>query len=506
MTRNSGRAAWALALVLVAGSFFGELNKNEKRGQEIYFHGTADGKEIPALLDNGQTRVNASILPCAGCHGLDGRGKTEGGIAAPDITWNTLTKPYAVTRPDGRSRRPYTESTLKRAVVMGLDPGGGPLQPAMPRFQLSYNDGNDLVAFLKQLGQTADPGISDTSIRIGVLLPQPELLPQLHDGIVKSVTAYFNDINNGGGIYGRRIELKFFDLPSSSQQSPAAVRAWLERESIFALTGSFLAKEESSLAPVLKETGTPLICAFVLDPDTGSGPVNPYVFYLDAGLRGEVEELARTAEKLFPHGARVAIAEPDYEVTHKLAGYLRNRLSAPEWSISTIAPDADGCRKAARTQIIFWLSPQFSPATLRECSDALDGQTTFLVPGSFASPGLLELPNEMDHKVFVTLPSPIPDKEAGNGSGAKDQATPWPNREAELPAIASARLLTWALQHAGRDLSRHSLVEALEGAYHLDLGSGISVSYGPNRRIGGSGQTVYAISSHHLEPVNMDSP
>jgi hypothetical protein len=104
-------------------------------------------------------------------HGTEGKGKNEGGVVPPDITWATLTKPYLVARPGAGSRPRYTEGTLKRAVALGLDSGGRPLQSVMPRFQLSYRDANDLVAFLKKLGRVSDPGLSDSEIRIGVVLP-----------------------------------------------------------------------------------------------------------------------------------------------------------------------------------------------------------------------------------------------------------------------------------------------------------------------------------------------
>jgi len=513
MTRSNSRLSW---LLLLCPAFYacaiavGFPGAEEQRGKEIYYRGTASGKEIFALLDGGQTRVNASVIPCAGCHGADGRGKNEGGVAAPDITWAALTKPYSVPRPDGRSRPPYTESSVKRAIAMGMDSGGQPLLPVMPRFQLSYQDANDLVVFLKQLGQVADPGVFDSSIRIGIVLPQPERLPALHDAIRKSLSTYFDDINNAGGIYSRRIELKFFDLQASGTESAVHLRAWLERESVFALTGSFLARDESSLAPILNETATPLICAFVLDPDVDS-PLDPYVFYLDAGLRGEVEELIDFAQKQMPGGTRVTIAAPNYDITRKLGDYIKTSLSGTGRSISTISPDVDGCRSAAANsspQIIFWLSPQLSVATLRECSDVVGKQARFLLPGSFAGPELLNLPDSMNYRVFVTMPDSNSNNEnVANATYKAANGQPWFNQDSgERPALASARLLMWALQRAGRDLSRQKLLEALEGVYNLDLGFGFSVTYGPNRRIGGSANKIYVIDlrSHTLEPVNSD--
>ena len=63
--------------------------------------------------------VPASAVPCAGCHGRDGKGKPEGGVTPSDLTWTALTRPYGVTHPGGRKHPPYDARLLKRAVSMG---------------------------------------------------------------------------------------------------------------------------------------------------------------------------------------------------------------------------------------------------------------------------------------------------------------------------------------------------------------------------------------------------
>src|SRR6266403_1968586 len=94
-------------------------------------------------------RVPASVMPCAGCHGRDGRGKPEGGVTPPNITWDNLTKPYGMTREDGRKRITYTGALLKQAILMGVDPGGVKLQAAMPRYSFTQSDFADLLAYLR---------------------------------------------------------------------------------------------------------------------------------------------------------------------------------------------------------------------------------------------------------------------------------------------------------------------------------------------------------------------
>src|SRR5690349_13557972 len=77
------------------------LTPQERRGKALYLRGESPtGREITALM--GEVDVPASTLPCAGCHGARGEGKTEGGVTAGNLTWAHLLKPYGHTHPTGR--------------------------------------------------------------------------------------------------------------------------------------------------------------------------------------------------------------------------------------------------------------------------------------------------------------------------------------------------------------------------------------------------------------------
>jgi len=262
------------AYLLLVPSLLAQLSASERCGKEIYMRGVGgSGKEIVALLDNGQTRVPATLTPCGSCHGADGRGKPEGGVVPPDITWDALTKPYGVYRTNGRSHAPYTESTFKRAFTMGTDPSGNKLDTVMPRFQLSYEDAACLVAFMKKLGHLADPGITDESIRIGVLLGPSDTL------IRTTLAQYFDKFNRDGGVYGRTVELVFHDREGATR-----LAQWLNRASVFALIGNDLTGAESDVAPVLNDAETPSIWASAAEPDLRQ-PLKPYVFYVRVASR-----------------------------------------------------------------------------------------------------------------------------------------------------------------------------------------------------------------------------
>src|SRR5438067_3927554 len=102
---------------LSASSLIGQLTLAEEHGKHIYLRGTSpSGQGITALLGKTDTEVPASVLTCASCHGYDGRGKPEGGVAPSNITWEALTKPYGITHPSGYSSAPLPGALIPPAT------------------------------------------------------------------------------------------------------------------------------------------------------------------------------------------------------------------------------------------------------------------------------------------------------------------------------------------------------------------------------------------------------
>jgi mono/diheme cytochrome c family protein len=153
-------------------------------GEHIFREGVSPrGTPLVATVGRGDA-VPAALLPCVNCHGADGRGRREGGVRPADISPSALLRPL---RDERRQRPAYDASRLRRAITMGIDAGGQPLDAAMPRYALSLADADDLLAYLANLDQRHEAGVAPDRLRIGVrgaVLVAPEQ-----------------------EIYGRRIEL-----------------------------------------------------------------------------------------------------------------------------------------------------------------------------------------------------------------------------------------------------------------------------------------------------------
>ena len=89
---------------------------------------------------------------------------------------------------------------------MGWDPAGHTLSVAMPRYQIAPEDLADLIAYIRQIDRVSVPGVSESSIRIGVALPPDSPFDLRSDVIKRAIAAYIETINQTGGVYRRKLE------------------------------------------------------------------------------------------------------------------------------------------------------------------------------------------------------------------------------------------------------------------------------------------------------------
>ena len=112
-------------------------------GERIYYTGI-NSKGEAIKNSHGMQGVG-----CAMCHGADAKGMKMMMMDVPALRWETLTNPLGYTHPNGREHAAFTESSFKTCVLAGFDPGGNQLSTMMPRWQMSNEDLDELIDYLK---------------------------------------------------------------------------------------------------------------------------------------------------------------------------------------------------------------------------------------------------------------------------------------------------------------------------------------------------------------------
>ena len=481
-----------------------ELSPAEKRGKAFYLRGaSASGDEITAMM--GEIDVPASTLTCAGCHGTRAEGKTEGGVTAGNLTWSNLTKLYGHNHEDGRKHPAFSEISFTRALTAGVDPAGNKLAVAMPKYRMSQQGMADLIAYLKRIETDFDPGISENNIVIGTLLPDNEALSGLAQSMSDVLQAYFAEVNNSGGIYNRKIELRVIHGDANSTVSN--LKHLIDDDQVFAVVSGLTAGAEEGVAGLTREKEVPFIGPSALLPQRGL-PLNRYVFYLLPGLKEQACALViSAAKKQNGAQARVAILSPGIEFDRTIAATMEEQ--AKKLHLNSVTTDyyIQDRFSAARyigelnqkgIDTIFFLGSGTEAAMLLNEAASIGWTPSVYMLGNLVGRNISDaVTMKMKDRVFLGFPT-VPADVSPNGAAEytallqRNRLTP-NHAAAQASAIAAARILVHALALCGKDLTRERLVTTLEGLYEYDTGLMPKITFGPNRRIGALGAYVVTL-------------
>lgn len=491
---------------LQSGSKQGQrwLSLEEKRGKAFYLRGeSSNGQEITAQI--GEIDVPASTLTCAGCHGARGEGKKEGGVTAGSLTWSYLTTPYGHADEGGRKHPAFSENSFIRTLTAGLDPGGNKISVAMPRYRMPQQDMANVIAYLKRIELDTDPGLTETSIVVGTLLPEKGALNGLAQSMGDVLMAYFAEVNRRGGIYNRKIELRL--MYGDAALTLANMKHLIEDEQVFAIVSGLTAGADTSVAALSQEKEVPFIGPSTLLPQRGL-PLNRYVFYLLPGLKEQARTLVNfAAQKTNPKESRVAIISPDADFSRQIAASIEDQTKKlggnPATGIYYRREEFNAARSVSELKqqgvdTVFLLGSGVAAGALFKEAEAAGWTPAFYLLGSLVGREITEIvPAKMKDKIFLAFPT-IPSDVSPAGAAECSELLGKDNRgsrhaAAQASAIAAAKILVHGLELSGKDLSRERLVTMIEGLYEYDTGLMPRITFGPNRRIGALGSYIVTI-------------
>jgi ABC-type branched-subunit amino acid transport system substrate-binding protein len=492
----------ALAALALAAPAGGVLTLREAAGRQIYREGTSpSGRPISAFLAG--TSVPASAVACATCHGPDGSGRPEGGVVPPPVGWSELARKGGHVHDAGRRHPAFDRRSAIRAITEGVDPAGNALDPAMPRFSLSREDAESLVAYLRVVEREADPGVGEKALRVATVLPTAGRAAAVGEVMRRVLEASFAELNAGGGLHGRRLVLAVAGYDSDRGGAAEALAALVAADPPFALVSGLAPGAAEALAALAERERLPLVAPFTAETP-GPRDGGRYVFYAFAGLREQARALARAAARERPararaavlHGRDPALAAAGEAAAAELRAAGFEGVDVVALEAGRIDPDL-ARRLGDEVPVLLLGGERELAALLRGAAEAGTAPDVHAL-AQLAARAAAQPPPEFRGRIRLAFPAAPGGERPGAAdalgrlrerAGLEDVARP-----AQVCAATAAVLLAEGLRRAGRSLSRERLVAALEGLADFDAGGLVPpVTFGPGRRVGAPGAWVLAL-------------
>ena len=347
------------------------------------------------------------------------------------------------------------------------------------------------------LSYAADPGITDTSITIGMSSPFTGPNGAYGLDMRQTIEAYFEQVNKAGGIHGRKLELVALDDGYETEKTVANTKTLINDKKAFALLAYYGSSPTTeAMNTVFGPAKVPLIGtisgAGTLREPVSDNPNSRYMFNVRASYANETEAIVNQMASLGLkriavfyqndgfgksglEGVTAALKKHNLEPI-AIGSVERNSIdvSSAVESISKVTPQAvvmvtlykptaafvKAMKKAGQNPMLMTLSPVGTEQLVKELGAEARGIGISQVvpyPWNDVSPTVREYQKLLGK------------------SGSYSYYG--------MEAFLMARTLTEGIKRSGKDLSREKLVSTLENTNNLELGE-YRVSYTPNSHPG----------------------
>jgi branched-chain amino acid transport system substrate-binding protein len=155
-----------------------------------------------------------------------------------------------------------------------------------------------------------EPGVSDKEIRIGNLMPYTGPLAAFA-AIGKAEAAYFDMINDRGGINGRKLRFLSFDNNSDASTALDLTRGLVERHDILLMFGSFGTPDNLAVRKYLNESRIPQLFVASGDDEWSKPDAFPWTMGWQPSFRAEGRIYANYIQAYYPGRKIVALWQND---------------------------------------------------------------------------------------------------------------------------------------------------------------------------------------------------
>ncbi len=343
-----------------------------------------------------------------------------------------------------------------------------------------------------QTAKAQSSGIVDNRIVLGQSAPFSGAATQLGLQFHLGAQLYFEQLNQKGGVNGRRIELRRLDDGYEPERCAANTKQHIS-DGVFALFGYIGTPTSVVALPLATEAKIPFFAPF-----TGAqvlrDPFNRYAIHVRASYYDETAAIVRQItttgiKKIAVFYQNDAYGKAGLEGVNRALSAL-NMQPAGLGTFERNTIDVDKALSdimAQRPEAIVQIGAYKACATFIRKVRAV-GYAGNLYNVSFVgTQALSEELGAMARGVVVSQVMPFPYSPVTLLSGEylaalKDKRGVNPNYSG-MEGYVAAKVFTEAVKRAGANLSRESFIAAVEGMRSVDFG-GFPVEFGPNKHTG----------------------
>lgn len=524
------RYAVALWLLMPAlGCLVAVANELLSVGRGIYLSGAlAHGTSVSALTQR-DVALPAAAAACATCHRRSGLGGSEGTAKVPPITAAALFAPRAAAP----TRSAYTERSLIRAITSGIDANGRLLDSLMPRYALDPNASEAIAAYLRQLGPTNSPGVSDDKVHLATVIAD-DAPAGAHAAIERVLMRYFQ-IKNGGSRReleraaaarrhpnGSRADRAFriwtlaiWRLHGPSSTWTSQLRQLELEQAPFALLSGATGADWQVVHEFCEQRGIPCILPIAEPPVTADGDF--YSLYFSPGVHLDARVTANHLARRLPNKkSKVAVFRRGDTRSDSAWSAFRTRwreLGFAEPSQEIVIGDVvTAVRASANREIpeamVLWLDPQ----SLAKATSALSGlrrlSPVLYTAESFTDLSQLPVPLSVGSRIRHVYPYSLPNTKGASfarervwlqGQGLGDLDVRLAGQ-----ALFACHVVGEQLAGIGNNFSREYFLEGLE---HMLDGAPMTslfprTSLGPQQRFLSRGAYIVGKERDGLDARN----
>jgi branched-chain amino acid transport system substrate-binding protein len=343
-----------------------------------------------------------------------------------------------------------------------------------------------------------EPGITDTEIRIGNVMPYSGSL-QAFGAIGKAEAAYFEMINERGGINGRKVRFISYDDKSDPSTALELTRGLIENDNVLLMFGSFGTPGNFAVRTYLNERQIPQLFVASGDDHLSDPSLFPWTMGWQPSIREEGRIYANYIQAFYPGKRIVALWQNDHFGRELFKGLEDGLGDIARMIRVDIAYDAADehldthvsiLKRSGAEILVFAGAPANAAKAVRIAAD-LNWHPVFILNYMASSIATAPKPAGPENALGVITAAFLKD---ANDPAWKDATKDWQafidkynqaggkDDNAAVFGYAAAETLAQVLKQCGNDLSRENVMKqaaALQDYQGSMLLPGIKISTGP---------------------------